>query len=81
VFFQDKALLEELTQHTFTDSEWQAAKHDPKAFLARLFGRDPALIDTLLAKLSEDTIRSLQQHPLVKELSEFLRTKTSREST
>jgi hypothetical protein len=77
VFFQDKSLLEQLTQHTFTEVEWQAARHDPKAFLMQLFDADSSLIEKILANLTDETIRILQQHPLVRELSEFLATKVN----
>lgn len=79
VFFQDKGLLERLTNQQFTEREWRSAHYGPKAFLCDVLGTpsNPAL--TLLPMLTDADVIVLRQHPLIMELSTFLASVASNE--
>jgi len=72
VFFQDRRFIEKLAKKTFTDMEWNFAKLNPKEALAYLLGNSAPLNSKILHRLTDETIRVLQQHSLIARLSEFL---------
>ena len=72
VFFQDRRFIEKLAKKTFTDMEWNFAKLNPKEALTYLLGNSAPLNSKILPKLTDETIRVLQQHALLANLSEFL---------
>ncbi len=83
ILFQDRALLEHLTQHTFTDAEWEEARRHPKKVLDAALGLDgdngkrrrkddDRSLAPMLATLTPEAKALLQPHPLIRELSEFL---------
>jgi hypothetical protein len=74
VFFQDKAVLEQLADQKLEDREWTIAKHHPKQSITAVLGRQPRVVEAILDDLSDETVRLIQQHPLIAGLVEFLST-------
>lgn len=72
VFFQDKSVLERLTDQKLEDGEWTIAKHHPKESLTAVLGERSLAVQTMLDDLPEGIIRVLQQHTLVSALAQFL---------
>jgi len=72
VFFQDRRFIEKLAKKTFTEMEWNFAKLNPKEALTYLLGNSAPLNSKILHRLTDETVRVLQQHPLIARLSEFL---------
>ena len=71
VFLQDRCFLEKLTHRNFTDLEWTLAQFQPKVFLSNVLGEGFSP-EKMLSEFTNGPIDILQQHPLVRELSEFL---------
>lgn len=71
VFFQEKRLLERLLGERLSDREWRIARRSPRAFLAEVLGEPPITL-AFLARLSEEEVQVLRQHPLIHDLSTFL---------
>lgn len=69
VFFQDRPFLEAVTQRKFTDLEWKLAKLQPKEALAGSSGDN---LQTFLRHLTQESIKAMQEHPLIYSLIEFL---------
>ncbi len=68
VFFQEKPLLEKALHQSFSPLEWEMSKSGPKKFL-KLNNQDS---ETLLPTLDPQTLGTLRQHPLIRDLSQFL---------
>jgi len=72
ILFQDKPLLEQLTGRQLTQLEWDIGRHHPKEFLKSISNGHNLSIISILDDLDSQTKQSLQQHPLIVELSQFL---------
>jgi hypothetical protein len=73
LFLQDKMFLEKLAQKEFSDSEWEQGKLNPKEFLRSVLNQEERRIsETILNQLDEQTVHSMQSHPLVNDLCRFL---------
>ncbi|MCC5665991.1 hypothetical protein LC653_19220 [Nostoc sp. CHAB 5784] len=72
VLVQNRPLIEKLAERSFTDLEWQLAQSKPKRFLEAVFGKDTPVIQKILTSASDDEIQTLQQHPLIQDLINFL---------
>lgn len=72
VFFQDRSLLETVTQHKFTELEWKLAKLQPQEILANEPGGKLQAVQRLLDSLNNESIEILRQHPLIQSLTTFL---------
>ncbi len=72
VFFQDQSFLEEVTHRKFTDLEWKLVKLQPKELFANKPGEKGKLLQTILGHLDQDSIKVLQEHPLIQLLIKFL---------
>lgn len=77
LFFQERTLLEQLTHHQFTDTEWELAKYHPKKSLTYCLGENP--LPSLINQLTDKAVAILQKHPLITELVEFLPSVTQTE--
>lgn len=72
VLLQNRQLIEKLAERNFTDLEWQLAQSKPKRFLEAVFGKDTLVSQKILTSASDDEIQTLQQHPLIQDLINFL---------
>ena len=74
ILFQDRALLEKLTQHKFTDVEWAQAEFVPDVVLRKALSQNaqPIKLDDLIQRLTSEMIDTLRTHQLICELSQFL---------
>jgi FlaA1/EpsC-like NDP-sugar epimerase len=74
ILFQDRALLEQLTQHKFTDVEWAQAEFVPGVVLRKALGQNAQVIklDDLIQRLTGEMIDKLRTHQLILDLSQFL---------
>ncbi|HEY9828702.1 MAG TPA: hypothetical protein V6D19_25050 [Stenomitos sp.] len=72
LFFQDRAFLEQLFEKTFTDLEWQLARHQPKQLLNTFQGGEKKFVERVIANLHKDAIITLGKHALVQNLIKFL---------
>ncbi|MEP1080141.1 hypothetical protein NDI52_32780 [Leptolyngbya sp. PL-A3] len=72
VFFQDRALVEEIAQRHFTDLEWQLAQHHPKELLENLPDFQGQFIEQALERAVGDRLQTLRQHPLIQDILSFL---------
>jgi hypothetical protein len=75
VFFEDRAFVEEITKQHFSTGDWEFARRHPKEFLTRSLREGPegpAVSQAVIETLSGETVRAIQQHPLVRGLTEFL---------
>jgi len=74
ILFQDRVLLEQLTQHRFTDVEWAQAEFVPGLVLQKVLSGtiQPLTLDDLIQRLTGEMIDKLSAHPLICELSQFL---------
>ncbi len=72
VFLHDRFVLEKITEIRLNDLEWQVAKHHPKEFLIENLGQEPLFFEKILRNLDDEMIHILQQHPLIKGITEFL---------
>jgi len=73
LFFERPAFIESLSQHSYSQSEWDMAKFSPGAFLSKSLGDDfNEAIVKLLDNLDEQTIETIRKNLLVKALTEFL---------
>jgi hypothetical protein len=82
VFFHYKTVLEDLIGGAFTDNAWEEAKRSPKKGL-RKGSNEPldATVTILLGKLS-DTARAIyRNHPLIRDIEQFLATVTTKHPT
>jgi hypothetical protein len=77
VFFQDRAILEEMIQQKLTDLEWQLVQHHPKELLDTLPGGVTAFVETMLSSMSASMVEVLRQHPLIQEIVVFLSNQVS----
>jgi hypothetical protein len=80
LFFQDRAFVEHFAGQRLSDREWDAAQRHPKEWLAGTLAGHPVQVKEMLAALSEKELRAIQQHPLIRGLSEFLASVASREA-
>jgi hypothetical protein len=74
VFFQDRALLEQLIGRKINDLEWKFATFNPKEVLNHLLEGHPEglTIEGILDTLTDEAIEVLQKHPFICSISEFL---------
>ena len=72
ILLQNRPLIEKLAERSFTDLEWQLAQSKPKRFLETVFGKATPVIQKIISSASDDEIQTLQQHPLIQELINFL---------
>jgi hypothetical protein len=72
VFFQDQALLEEITHRKFTDLEWKLIKLQPQELYANQPEGKLKLLQTFLNHLNQESVKVLQEHPLIQSLIHFL---------
>lgn len=77
VFFQDRGLVEDITQRHFTDLEWHLAQHHPRELLATLPDLPEPFIEQALEKAVGDRLDTLRQHPLIQDILSFLSELTS----
>ena len=76
VFFEDQALIEQITGQRFSADDWESAKRHPKEFLTQHLHRE-TLVDTALSAMSKETIQKLRKHPLISDLCGFLSSLTT----
>ena len=67
LFFEDRAFVERIAQEHFSERAWELAKRHPKDCLT-----GGPTIEALLADLPGETLHKIQQHALVRDLTEFL---------
>ena len=72
VFFEDRALIEQLVGRPLSDLEWMLAKHAPKALLDSLPGGRQANIARILDNLTPVQLHEIRNHPVLKNLISFL---------
>lgn len=74
ILFQDRAGLEQLTNHKFTDVEWAQAEFVPKTVLQKVLSQygQSTKLDELIQGITQRMVERLRQHPLVCELEAFL---------
>lgn len=72
VFFEDQSFVEEITKQHFSARDWEFAKRHPKECLTRAIPGASLASEAVLDSLSGTTVRAMQQHPLVRGLTEFL---------
>lgn len=72
VFFQDRPFLEDVTNRRFSDLEWKLMKLQPKELFADSPKEKSRLLQNILGRLNQDSIKTLQTHPLIKSLISFL---------
>lgn len=72
VFFQDKELVEKVTQHLIGQDEWQFARRDPRFFLQEHVTNYPDALPKLLAQLPEGQLATVREHPLLRDLLSFI---------
>lgn len=72
VFFQDRAFLEEATNRKFSDLEWKLMKLQPRELFSGSSTKKSQLLQNILGRLNQDSIKVLQTHPLIKSLIGFL---------
>ena len=65
VFFHDKSVLEHLADQKLEEREWAVAKHHPKQSLTAVLGERSRVVARMLDDLPAETVRVMQQHPLV----------------
>ncbi|MBW4674890.1 MAG: hypothetical protein KME52_12910 [Desmonostoc geniculatum HA4340-LM1] len=71
ILLQDRSLIEKIAERSFSDLEWQLAHSKPKYFLTAVFGKDTPF-NKIFNKMNNDEIQTLQQHPLIQDLINFL---------
>jgi len=72
VFFQDQALIENFAHREFTDLEWRLVKLQPQELFANEPGGKRQVIQRLLHNLNKESVKLLQEHPLIQALTDFL---------
>jgi hypothetical protein len=72
IVFQQKELLERITNTTLSEREWKLAKLSPRAFLTDVLPRQTASLAQLVETLEPADIAVLQQHPLLQAINAFL---------
>ncbi len=72
LFLQDQTFVERLANRKFSDTEWEAGRLNPKEFLSDVLGGEDQIAEKILGNLDEQTIHSMQKHPLVNNLHKFL---------
>jgi hypothetical protein len=72
VFFEDQAFVEQITRQQFSDKDWDLAKRHPKECLTRAVPEAALASGAMLDSLLGRTIHAMQQHPLLRDLTEFL---------
>ncbi|BAU13916.1 hypothetical protein LEP3755_44590 [Leptolyngbya sp. NIES-3755] len=72
IFFQDRALIEDLLNRTFTDLEWQFAQRHPQELLETLPEGKAAFVERMLRLLNEEQLQEIRQIPLIQGITEFL---------
>lgn len=79
VLLYDRPLFERLVGKQLSDLEWRLAVLSPKEAIKDIAG-SPASIDTINAivkRLTDEDVEVLRQHPLIKELNDFLSSQIS----
>jgi len=71
IFLAQKSLIEKVANRSFSDSEWEVAKSDPRKFIAEFLGTKTQLIEKIFSKISDSEIKSLQKYRLIQELIDF----------
>lgn len=74
VFLQDRTLFEQLINHQLTDLEWQLGQKQPKELLDPLPGGATNFVQTTLSQITEPMHCFFRQHPLIQEITAFLKT-------
>jgi len=72
IFLQNRHFIEKLANRKFSDSEWQAAALHPKKFLSALLKEERQVSAKLIEKIDDETVRTVQNHPLLKNVFNFL---------
>lgn len=72
VFFQDRPFLEGATNRKFSDLEWKLMKLQPRELFADNPSEKSQLFQKILGRLDQDSVKTLQTHPLIKSLISFL---------
>lgn len=72
VFFESRALIEQLVGRPMSDLEWMLAKHAPKALLDSLPGGREANIARILDNLTPGQLHDIRNHSVLKNLINFL---------
>lgn len=79
VLLYDRPLFERLVGKQLSDLEWRLAVLSPQEAIKDIAG-SPASIDTINAivkRLTDEDVKVLRQHPLIKELNDFLSSQIS----
>ena len=75
LFIHDMDFVEKLAPNrSFSQMEEEFAQLHPKKFLSHILGQEKVNVNSILDRLDEQTIKKLQSHPLIVQLSEFLQT-------
>lgn len=72
VLFADKMLLEALFQIPLSDVAWEQERHHPGKFLREALSSHSLTIEQLLDRLTDPQLAFLRDHPLIKEITQFL---------
>lgn len=71
VLLYDRPLFERLVGKQLSDLEWRLAVLSPKEAIKDIVGLSTS-IDAIVMRLTDEDAKILRQHPLIKELSDFL---------
>jgi hypothetical protein len=71
VLLHDRSLFERLVGKQLSDLEWRLALLSPKEAITNLVGSATSM-EAIVLSLTDEDAKVLRQHPLVKELSDFL---------
>jgi hypothetical protein len=71
VLLHDRSLFERLVGKQLSDLEWRLALLSPKEAINNLIGSSTS-IEAIVLRVADDDVKVLRQHPLIKELSDFL---------
>ena len=74
VFFADRALLNRIVGVEISHEEWISGQFQPKKTIGKLLSRAPLPLDyrQFLSCLTEAAAEPLAQHPLIREIQEFI---------
>lgn len=72
IFFQNRALIENSLNQTFTDLEWQFVQRHPQELLETLPEGKAAFVERMLRVLNEEQLQEIRQIPLIQGITEFL---------